>query len=244
IAKMRKNGQAASEILLTLSCKHPVNVDIAHEIETAQIELPVIENDPLIETLLPIVKQQNDKMERMLSHELHDAAEIWHRNQLDGNKLLKQSARWILLVVALMMTLVVAFFFTYTNMFDDSKLKSENDILNLQNELRRQQKSFRAMIVQYNKLIKEERQNDTMFFKGAVGKERSSLVKKIDELIRQGAQDKYSKDKESFEILDLKEKLFELKQKVQALEKGKLQAEQAVKQIEMIKAKEKNSDKT
>ncbi|MBU8902827.1 MAG: MerR family transcriptional regulator, partial [Victivallales bacterium] len=33
IAKMRKNGQASSEIILALSCKHPVNVDIAHEIE-------------------------------------------------------------------------------------------------------------------------------------------------------------------------------------------------------------------
>ena len=95
------------------------------------------------------------------------------------------------------------------------------------------------MIVQYNKLIKEERQNDTMFFKGAVGKERSALVKAIDTLIRQGAQNKYSKDKESSDILSLKEKLFELKQKVQALEEGKLQAEQTVKQTEMIKTKEK-----
>ena len=145
IAKMRKDGQAASEIILKLSCKHPVNVDIAHEIEAAQIELPV-KNNPLTETLLPIVKQQNDKIERMLSHELHDAAEIWHRNQLDGNKLLKQSARWILLVIALMMTLVVAFFFTYSNMFEDAKLKSDNDILNLQNELRKQQKSFKGLL--------------------------------------------------------------------------------------------------
>ena len=348
IAKMRKDGKTASEILLELSYTHPINVDIAHEIEAPQIEVPVIENEnfpvknnPLIEallpivkqqneemehmlnnklhdmagnlheaqlaTLLPIVKRQNDKMERMLTHKLHDMAENLHRNQLDGNKLSKQSSRRILLVIALILTLVVALFFTSSNMyyllmnqkqdlksvekgiqkniaqsndlfvgeiqkskkndkeqllklqklsimFEHAKLKSDNDMLNLKNELRKQQKSFMVMMAQYNKLVKEERQNDTIFFKGTASKERNALVQKIDELIKQGAHDKFSENKEGSEILSLKEKLFELKQKMQALEQGKSQAEQAARQsalrasylsksIETMKAKGKAVEK-
>lgn len=349
IAKMRKDGSTASEILLELSYKHPVNADIAHEIEAPQIEVPLIEhenfpvkNNPLIEALLPIVKQQNeemehmltnklhdmasnlheaqlaallpivkrqnDKMERVLTHKLHDMAENLHRNQLDGNKLSKQSARRILLVIALILTLVVAVFFTSSNMYyllmnqkqdlkllekglqqniaqsndlfvseiqkrkksdkeqilklqklsimlEHAKLKSDNDMASLKNDLKGQQKNFVAMMAEYNKLVREERKNDSIFFKGSADKERGAIAKKIDELIRQGAHDKFSENKENSEILNLKEKLFELKQKMQALERKKLEAERSAersaerasylsKSIESMKAQEKAVVKT
>ena len=282
IAKMRKDGNTASEILLELSYKHPVNADIAHEIEVPVIEhenFPV-KNNPLIEALLPIVKQQNEEMEHMLANKLHDMAENSHLNQLDVNKLSKQSARRILLVIALVLTLVVAVFFTSSNiyyllmnqkqdlkllkkdlqkniaqsndlfvsetqkrrksdkeqmlklqklliMLEHAKLKSDNDMTSLKNDLKEQQKNFMAMIAEYNKLVKEERKNDSIFFKRSADNKRGVIVKKIDELIRQGAQDKFSENKENSEILKLKEKLFDLKQKMQALEHKILEAERS-----------------
>lgn len=94
IAEMRKDGKTVPEILLELSYKHPVNVDFTHEIEIPKIEnseinVPEIEhknfpvnNNPFIESLLPIVKQQNHEMERMLTSKLHDMAENLHEAQL------------------------------------------------------------------------------------------------------------------------------------------------------------------
>lgn len=349
IAKMRKDGNTASEILLELSYSHPVNADIAHELEAPQIDVPVIghenfpvKNNPFIEALLPIVKQQNEEMEhmltnklhdmasnlheaqlatllpiikrqnekteRMLTSKLHDMAENLHRNQLDGNKLSKQSARRILLVIALTLTLVVAVFFTSSNMYyllmnqkqdlksveeglqkniaqsndlfvseiqnrkksekeqmlklqklsimlEHAKLKSDNDMSSLKNYLKEQQKNFTVLMAEYNKLVREERKNDSVFFMGTADKERGAIAKKIDELIRQGTHDKLSENKESSEILNLREKLFDLKQKMNALEQKKRSAEQSAersalrvsylsKSLEAMKAKERDVVKT
>ena len=94
IAEMRKEGKTAPEISLELSYKHPVNVDFTHEvdipkIEHSEINVPEVgnksysvNNNPFVESLLPIVKQQNHEMERMLTNKLHDMAENLHEAQL------------------------------------------------------------------------------------------------------------------------------------------------------------------
>ncbi len=327
IAEMRKAGKSASEILLKLSDKHPVNVDVAHEIEApeikvSKIEVPKIEqenfpvkNNPLIEVVLPIVKQQNEEMERMLSgklhdmasnlHEaqlasllpivkrqnekmermltgkLHDMASNLHRNQLDSNNVLKQSSRRILLIIALILTLVVTVVLTSSNIYyvlmhqkedlrsvekslektisqskelfvselqkrakadEEQKLKLQNlatmlernkknshqDIADLKNNLNEQQKTFKAMLDKYNKLIAEQRKDVTSLLKGTFDKERGVVVGKIDELIKQNVRDKHSDGKENMQILELKQTLFDLREKMEILKREKEKAEKSV----------------
>ncbi len=94
IAEMRQEGKTAPEILLELSYKHPVNADFTHEVDIPKIkdtepqvkgltnEHFLMKNNPFVETLMPIVKQQNHEMEQMLTSKLHDMAENLHEAQL------------------------------------------------------------------------------------------------------------------------------------------------------------------
>ena len=94
IEEMRKEGKTAPEILLELSYKHPVNADFTHEVEIPKIEAPemeisrggkehfLVKNNPFVEAVLPLVKQQNQEMERVLTGKLHDMAENLHEAQL------------------------------------------------------------------------------------------------------------------------------------------------------------------
>jgi len=94
IAEMRKAGKTAPEIILELSYNHPVNADITHEIKAPKIDMSTIEvpavnqkhfpikNNPIVEALLPIIKQQNEEMEHMLTNKLHDMASNLHEAQL------------------------------------------------------------------------------------------------------------------------------------------------------------------
>lgn len=94
IAEMRKAGKTAPEIILELSYRHPVNADITHEIEAPNIKMPAMDvptieresfpvrNNPLVEALLPVIKQQNEEMENILTVKLHDMASNLHEAQL------------------------------------------------------------------------------------------------------------------------------------------------------------------
>jgi len=321
IAKMRNAGKTASEILSELSDKHPVNVDVTHEVEEPEIEVPKVEqenfpvkNSPLVDILLPIIKQQNEemenmlsgklhdmasnlheaqlasllpivkrqneKMERMLTGRLHDMASNLHRNQLDSNNLSKQSSRRILLVIALILTLVVAVVLSSSNiyyvlmhqkddlksvekslektisrsnelfvselqkrakidkermlklqnlsaMLEHNKKNSSQDIASLKDDLKEQQKTFKAMLDKYNKLMLEQSKNETSLVKGTFDKERGLVVKKIDELIKQSAQDKFLEGKENTQILELKQEIFDLREKIEALKREKEKAEKS-----------------
>ena len=326
IAEMRGNGKTASEIMIELSDKHPVNVDVAHEIEAPEIEVSKIEipkteqkhfpvkNNPLVEVVLPIVKQQNEemermltgklhdmasnlheaqlasllpivkrqneKMERMLTGKLHDMASNLHRNQLDSNNISKQSSRRLLLVIALILTLVVTVVLTSSNIYyvlmhqkedlrsvekslektiarskelfvselqkrakadEEQKLKLQNlatmlernkknshqDIASLQNDLKEQQKTFKVMLDKYNKLMTEQRKDVTSLLKGTFDKERGVVVGKIDELIKQSLRDKHSDGKENMQILELKQALFDLREKMEILKREKEKAEKS-----------------
>ena len=94
IAKMRQEGKTAPEILLELSYKHPVNADFTHEVDIPKIKATetevkgltnehfLMKNNPFVEALMPIVKQQNHEMEQMLTGKLHDMAENLHEAQI------------------------------------------------------------------------------------------------------------------------------------------------------------------
>ena len=320
IAKLRKAGKTAPQILLELSSAHPVNTQITHEIEMPQMDIPEIEQEqfpvkhnPFVDALLPLVKQQNEEMEHMLTNKLHDMAsslheaqiatllpivkrqnqkmermvtgrlndmaENLHRNQLDGNKLSKQSARRILVVIALILTLVAAVVLTSSNiyyvlmnqkrdldlverslernisqskklivdemlkrkkyeekqvdkldelstMLKKSKERYHDDIISLKDDMKRQQKSFLMMMKQYNKTFSEQRDNENIY-KGNFDKERSVMMRKIDELIKQNANSKLNINGDDEKVRALKEKLFELNLKLNALEEAKRKAEQS-----------------
>jgi hypothetical protein len=322
IAEMRGKGQTASEILAELSRKHPVNADITHEVGIPQIEKPETEenhfpvkNNPLVEAILPIVKQQNEEMERMLSgklhdmasnlHEaqlssllpivkrqnekmermltgkLHDMASNLHRNQLDANQLSKQSSRRILLVIALILTLVVAVILTSSNIYyvlmnqkqhfnsveknleesisqnkdlfvseiqkrakadEEQKFKLQNltvmlernnksahkDITNLKSSLDSQQKAFNAMMDKYNKAMNERREQEISLFEKTFDKKRGVLLEKIDELAKKTAANKSSDENETMQVLELKQKLFDLREKMDILQREKEKAEKSV----------------
>jgi len=321
IAKMRKDGKNASQILLELSYAHPLNANITHEIEVPQIEVPVIEarhlpvkNNPLIEALLPIVKQQNEEMEHMLSDKLHDMAsslheaqiatllpivknqnqkmerilanklndmaENLHRNQLDGNKISKQSSRRILIVIALILTLVAAVVLSSSNiyyvlmnqkrnldlverslernisqskdilvsemqkrekynkdqilklqdlstMFKKNEENSNKNIGTLKKDIKDQQRIFMALMEKYNKLMSEQRSIQKNLLEGSFDKQSGAVLKKIDELIKQSTNDKFRESNDSEKIRALKEKLFELNLKMNAMEEAKRKADQS-----------------
>jgi len=315
IAAMRKEGETASQILIELSRKHPVNADVTHEIEISKVETPKIEekhflskNNPLVEALLPIVKQQNEEMEhilsgklrdmaanlheaqlasllpivkrqnekteRMLTGKLHDMADNLHQNQLDSNRFSQQSSRRILLIIALILTLVVAVVLTSSNLYyvlmnqkqdlnsieknlgenisknkdlfiseiqkrakvdKEQKLKlqklstmlernnknAHKDIANLKSTIDNQQKAFNAMMDKYNKTMNEHRKKEINLFTEIFDKKRGVLLKKIDELAKKDVARKYPNENQTMKILDLKQKLFDMREKVEVLKREK-----------------------
>lgn len=320
IAEMRLEGKTAPEILLELSYKHPVNADFTHEVEVPKIEPPetavgglrnehfLMKNNPFVEALMPIVKQQNHEMEQMLTTKLHDMAENLHeaqlasllpiikrqnekterlltgklhdmtenihRNQLDTTRVSRQSARRILLVIALILTMLVAVVLTSSNIYymlmhqrndlrliernlqknleksrelylsenlkrkeyekeqvlklknltktlEDNKLSSSKEIAGLKGDLRGQQKAFTVMMEKYNRLVEEQRSGTEELLRKIFSKEQGAVVKKIDELIKQGVQDKAQETRDNTKILELKEKIFELKRKIGTMEEEK-----------------------
>ena len=91
IAEMRSAGKTAPEIMIELSRKHPINADITHEVGIPKIEEPEIEknhlpikNNPLIEALLPIVKQQNEAIHREVNRIVEDTEERFLNLVSDG----------------------------------------------------------------------------------------------------------------------------------------------------------------
>ena len=321
ITEMRSTGKSASEILAELSRKHPVNVDITHDVGMPQIEktetvgshfpakknplvealLPIIKqqneemehilsgklhdmasdlHEAQLASLLPIVKRQNEKMERMLTGKLHEMASNLHRNQLDANSISRQSSRRILLVIALILTLVVAVILTSSNiyyvlmrqkqsfvsvennleksisqnkdllvseikkrakvstaqklklqnlslMLEHNNKKAQKTMLNLKATLDNQQKAFHIMMGKYNKAITEQRKKEVDLFKETFDKKRGVLLKKIDELVKKDVGKKFSEDTETMQILELKQKLFDLREKMEILEREKEKAEKS-----------------
>jgi hypothetical protein len=323
IAEMRQEGKTAPEILLELSYKHPVNADFTHEVEVPKIETPeggvnrltnehfLMKNNPFVEALMPIVKQQNHEMEQMLTNKLHDMAENLHeaqlasllpiikrqnertermlssklhdmtenihRNQLDTTRVSRQSARRILLVIALILTLVVAVILTSSNIYymlmhqrddlrlvernleknleksrelyiseslkrkqyeqeqmlklknltkvlEENKANSSKEINALKSNLKEQQEVFTVMVEKYNKLVEEQRTGTEDLLRKVFSKEQGAVVDKIDELIKQGVKDKAQENKENSKILELREKIFELKRKIGTMEQEKAKA--------------------
>ncbi|MDD5727359.1 MAG: MerR family transcriptional regulator [Victivallales bacterium] len=70
-----------------------------------------------IAALLPIVKQQHEKIERILTGKFQDMASNLHQTQLDANHIFRQQARRLLLVMALVLTAIIAVVLTSSNIF-------------------------------------------------------------------------------------------------------------------------------
>jgi outer membrane PBP1 activator LpoA protein len=228
-------------------------------------------------SLLPIIKRQNERTERMLSSKLHDMTENIHRNQLDTTRVSRQSARRILLVIALILTLVVAVILTSSNIYymlmhqrddlrlvernleknleksrelyiseslkrkqyeqeqmlklknltkvlEENKANSSKEINALKSNLKEQQEVFTVMVEKYNKLVEEQRTGTEDLLRKVFSKEQGAVVDKIDELIKQGVKDKAQENKENSKILELREKIFELKRKIGTMEQEKAKA--------------------
>jgi len=93
----------------------------------------------------------------MLTGKLNDMAENLHRNQLDGNKLSKQNARRILLVIALILTLVVALFVTSTNLYY-IMMNQKQDLRLVEKGLEKNISKSNALVI--NEIQKRKKAND------------------------------------------------------------------------------------
>ncbi|MDD5698194.1 MAG: MerR family transcriptional regulator [Victivallaceae bacterium] len=196
IAELRDAGKTSSEIQNELADRHPVNADIASEAGSGKKSLPA-ETDASTETLLPIVKQQAEEMERLLVRKLQDMAADLHQAQLDANHHSRQNARWILLVIVLLLIFGAGAVFTTIGLYDlltgqqkifssarlhlDRLLSRNNDLFVTESKrlaaaAERQQLKFRDLAVMLEGDSKNSRQEIAALKAGIAGQPQAFAV--------------------------------------------------------------------
>ncbi|MDD5726999.1 MAG: MerR family transcriptional regulator [Victivallales bacterium] len=275
IAEMRNAGRTASEIQNELADRHPVNADIASEAGGGNGEkIFPAETGAAAETLLPIVKQQTEEMERLLVRKLQDMTADLHQAQLDANQYSRQNSRWLMLAIVLLLIFGTGAVFTALALYDFlsgqqkvasssrqhlDKLLSRNSELFLAESERlaataeRQQvklreltvmleggsknsrqelaalkagiaaqpQAFAALLGKHDKALLERHRAETELLKATFAKECRARQEKIAELEKQNAQYELAARHRDLELLELKKKIFELRARLEAMQREK-----------------------
>lgn len=288
IAEMRKDGKNTSEILAELSKKHPVNADIAPEAEkTPQENLPA-QKEASLDSLLPVFKQQNEEMERLLVRKLQDMAADLHHAQLDANHVSKANTRWIALCIALVVALGGTILYNTKNVHDvlnsqqkafsgaqeklgksieqsgaaitgeskkreaadqkhqekiddltillsKSNQKSSKEIQMLKKEITANRKAFKDTLEKNNMKMLEQHKLELGLLKESYNKERIGLLDKIKKLNSEKKNENSDDKKREIEVAELKKKIFELKGKIEIMERKKKEAKKPVQPVLFLK---------